>query len=266
MMQSIGILTALFIFKKVEVNYMIQRFVLRSTNYVYVYHSGGSELKYMRFMGMTESAYVSAKGTFKVLCFCSMYKDREETISEIKEDFSLDKSDRNVDANSVEESVACLDEFLKEIKPMLLEKFPEDKGYTVLFKNGELKRGLLYKGFIEPYMYKGYAEDGLTLDFDKTVKLIDTIDNESSLLTTTIPFLAKGKGMTPIQALSKMYNARRNNCILLKFIESADGTEAIFCVQGCILTYTALETVNHLLGYDDTEYVLKDYKGTVYYY
>lgn len=72
--------------------------------------------------------------------------------------------------------------------------------------------------------------------------------------------------MTPLQDLSRQYNAKRNNCFLLKFNESADGTEAILCVEGCILSYDALETVNQLLKSDSTDYVLKDYEGIVYYY
>lgn len=244
---------------------MLQRFVFRSTNYVYVYHSGGSELKYMRFMGMTESAYISAKGSYKVLCFCSMDKSRDEIIDDIKEDFSYEKSDRNLDSKSVEESIACLDEFLNEVKPMLLSKFSDSEGYTVLFKKGDIQKGILYEGFIEPYMFTGYGESGLSLEYLSKVKMLGVADNETSLMVSNIPFLARGKGMTPLQDLSRQYNAKVNNCFMMKLIQSTDGDDVIFSVVGVRLDRNALCDIESKLS-TNADFVLRDYSGIIYYY
>ena len=43
----------------------VKRLVFRSTNYVYVYHTG-DEVPYIRFMGMTEQAYQSTNGSFGI--------------------------------------------------------------------------------------------------------------------------------------------------------------------------------------------------------
>ena len=104
--------------------YMIERFILRSTNYVYVFHSGLDFGRFM-FMGMTPKAYETAKGSYRVSCFISQKDSYAETIDKIEEDFAIkDPQLRNLPKSvKKEESFDCAKEFYSEIVPKLNEEY-----------------------------------------------------------------------------------------------------------------------------------------------
>lgn len=143
----------------------LKRLVLHSKNYIYVYHSGGS-LDYMHFMGMTREAFEKAKGTYDVTCFVSTNGTYESTLEEVKEEFSLDKKDRNISTKvTIEQSTQCAKEFYEEVLPKLKETFNGERMW-VLFKKkdivkGKVTKGILYKGEADLYMIRSYMDEGL---------------------------------------------------------------------------------------------------------
>lgn len=238
----------------------VNRLVLRSTNYVYVYHTG-YEIKYMRFMGMTEQAYLSAKGSYKVLYCCEMNKTREEMIEDVHYEFSLDKDLRNIDSKRPEESIACIDEFLSEIKPMLLSKYTDDNNYSVLFRRGDYENGVIFSGLIYPSIHQ--VDGKLDLHKAKDVKLLGSVKNNSSMLTSQLPFRSK-KVITAISHLKNLYLGDNYNATLMHILVSSDEKECIFSFSSVNVSDSVLVLLNDIGNYEG-DYELSDYEEVYFY-
>ena len=238
----------------------VNRLVFRSTNYVYVYHTG-YEINGLRFMGMTEQAFRSAKGTYKVLYFCDMGKTREEMVEDVHYELSLDKDLRNIDSKKPEESIACIDEFLSEIKPMLQSKYPEGNAYSVLFKRGNYEKGILFSGFIYPTFH------GIDVKFDLSkaddVEMLGCVKNNSSLLTSQLPFQSK-KVITAISYLKNMYLGDAYNSILLRMIVSSDEKECIFSFTSVDASDSVVSLLDNI-NCSESDYELSDFEEVYYY-
>lgn len=126
---------------------MLKRLLLKSKNYLYVFHTG--DFTGMKFMGMTEEAYSKAKGTFKVWCFPSTRDTLESTIAEIEEDFyageTYGKDCMNISKGvKKEDAINCANEFYKEaincdkIKDLQVQYYLVDKASN---------KGILYEKF-----------------------------------------------------------------------------------------------------------------------
>ena len=238
----------------------VYRLIFKSTNYVYVYHTG-YEIQHMRFMGMTEQAYQSAKGSYKVLYFCGMGKTREEMIEDVHYEFSLDKDLRNIDSKHPEESIACIDEFLSEIKHMLLSKYLNDNKYSVLFRKGNYEKGVIFSDFIYPSIHQ--VDGKLDLHKAKDVKLLGSLKNNSSMLTSQLPFRSK-KVITAISHLKNMYLGDNYNATLMHIIVSSDEKECIFSFTSVNVSDSVLALLNEIGKYEG-DYELSDYERVYFY-
>lgn len=119
----------------------MERVVLRTKNYVYVFHSG--DLDNLMFMGMTCKAYESAKSVYNVSCFIRSYKDLDSSLEEIEEYFKLDSSLRSIPKNiSKQQAIDCAKEFYSEGLDKIFSNF--DRSQFIIDKLSW--RGVLYKG------------------------------------------------------------------------------------------------------------------------
>ena len=91
----------------------MEKVVLRTKNYVYVFHSG--DLDNLMFMGMTYKAYESAKSVYNVSCFIRSYEGLDSNLEEIEEDFKLDSNLRSIPKNiPKQQAIDCVKEFYSE--------------------------------------------------------------------------------------------------------------------------------------------------------
>lgn len=238
----------------------VKRLVFRSTNYVYVYHTG-EEVPYMRFMGMTEQAYQSAKGTYKVLYCCEMNKTREEMVEDVYYEFSLDKDLRNICSKKPEESIACIDEFLSEIKPMLLSKYGNENTYSILFRRGDYEKGIIFSGLIYPNIHQ--VDGKLDLHKADDVNLLGSVKNNSSMLISQLPFQSK-KVITPVSRLGDMYLGNNYNATLMRILVSSDEKECIFSFTSVNISDSVGNLIEEIVGFD-SDYELSDYEVTYFY-
>lgn len=238
----------------------VNRLIFRSTNYVYVYHTG-YDIHNMRFMGMTEQAYQSAKGNYKVLYCCEMSKTREEMIEDVHYEFSLDKDLRNIDSKRPEESIACIDEFLSEIKPMLLNKYTDDNNYSVLFRRGDYENGIIFSGLIYPNIHQ--VDGKLDLHKAKDVKLLGSVKNNSSMLTSQLPFRSN-KTITAISHLKNMYLGGNYNATLMHILVSSDEKECIFSFSSINVSDNVFDLLTEI-GKHEGDYELSDYEEVYFY-
>lgn len=91
---------------------MLNRLVLETENYVYVYHTG--TFPHPLYMGMTKDAYNSVKSSFKVSCFIRTSHSYEENKKEVEYEHSLGKDGAYPMGIKLKDSIACLDEFYKD--------------------------------------------------------------------------------------------------------------------------------------------------------
>lgn len=127
----------------------MERVVLRTKNYIYVFHSG--DLDTIMFMGMTYKAYESAKGSFNVSCFIHPYKGLDGDLEEIEEDFKLDSSIRNIPKNiTKQQAIDCAKEFYSE-------------GLDKIFSNFKKSQFIIDKSSWRGVFYKGTDKDKLNL-------------------------------------------------------------------------------------------------------
>lgn len=238
----------------------VERLVFRSSNFVYVYHTG-YEVNSLRFMGMTEQAYLSAKGTYRVLYCCEMNKTRDEMVDDVYYEFSLEKDVRNIDSKRPEDSIACIDEFLSEIKPMLLSKYTDDNNYSVLFRRGDYENGVIFSGLIYPSIHQ--VEGKLDLHKAEDVKLLGSVKNNSSMLTSQLPFRSN-KVITAISHLKNLYMGDNYNATLMHILVSSDEKECIFSFSSVNVSDSVLTLLNKLSKHDK-DYELSDYE-TVYFH
>lgn len=185
---------------------MLKRFILNSTNYLYVFHTG--DFTGMKFMGMTEEAYRKAKGTYKVWCFPSTRDTLESTIAEIEEDFyageTYGKDCMNISKGvKKEDAIVCAREFYSEamgndcIKDLKVQYYLVDKSR---------KNGVLYNNFNELSYYKS--------EMVEIVPKLDTnvVVDFSSLLEEDIDF---GKKSTSFgKYISGCYNGDSRYCVI----------------------------------------------------
>lgn len=119
----------------------MERVVLRTKNYVYVFHSGG--LDTLMFMGMTYKAYESAKSVYNVSCFIRSYEGLDSNLEEIEEDFKLDSNLRSIPKNiPKQQAIDCVKEFYSEGLDKKFSNF--DRSQFIIDKLSW--RGVLYKG------------------------------------------------------------------------------------------------------------------------
>lgn len=119
----------------------MEKVVLRTKNYVYVFHSGG--LDTLMFMGMTYKAYASAKSVYNVSCFIRSYEGLDSNLEEIEEDFKLDSNLRSIPKNiPKQQAIDCVKEFYSEGLDKKFSNF--DRSQFIIDKLSW--RGVLYKG------------------------------------------------------------------------------------------------------------------------
>lgn len=119
----------------------MEKVVLRTKNYVYVFHSGG--LDTLMFMGMTYKAYESAKSVYNVSCFIRSYEGLDSNLEEIEEDFKLDSNLRSIPKNiPKQQAIDCVKEFYSEGLDKKFSNF--DRSQFIIDKLSW--RGVLYKG------------------------------------------------------------------------------------------------------------------------
>lgn len=119
----------------------MEKVVLRTKNYVYVFHSG--DLDSLMFMGMTYKAYESAKSIYNVSCFIRSYEGLGSNLEEIEEDFKLDSNLRSIPKNiPKQQAIDCVKEFYSEGLDKKFSNF--DRSQFIIDKLSW--RGVLYKG------------------------------------------------------------------------------------------------------------------------
>lgn len=119
----------------------MEKVVLRTKNYVYVFHSGG--LDTLMFMGMTYKAYESAKSVYNVSCFIRSYEGLDSNLEEIEEEFKLDSNLRSIPKNiPKQQAIDCVKEFYSEGLDKKFSNF--DRFQFIIDKLSW--RGVLYKG------------------------------------------------------------------------------------------------------------------------
>lgn len=185
--------------------------MLRTKNYVYVFHSGG--LDTLMFMGMTYKAYESAKSVYNVSCFIRSYEGLDSNLEEIEEDFKLDSNLRSIPKNiPKQQAIDCVKEFYSEGLDKKFSNF--DRSQFIIDKLSW--RGVLYKG-----------EDKLDLellsdkgDFINKFYLGDTID--FSVLANE--YVIRGKRTLIFKDYVKRVYMGDSRYMLLEIAENNDTT------------------------------------------
>jgi len=120
---------------------IMDKLVIGSHGFVYVYHSGLS-LTYMTMMGMTTEAYTKAKSHYNVSCFCKTHVDFKGNMSDLEEEFAMDKADRCISKTiKKEDSIKCLQVFHEYVMPRL--NLYLHKKYTFILDEDNLTKALL---------------------------------------------------------------------------------------------------------------------------
>lgn len=185
--------------------------MLRTKNYVYVFHSGG--LDTLMFMGMTYKAYESAKSVYNVSCFIRSYEGLDSNLEEIEEDFKLDSNLRSIPKNiPKQQAIDCVKEFYSEGLDKKFSNF--DRSQFIIDKLSW--RGVLYKG-----------EDKLDLellsdkdDFTHKFYLGNTID--FSVLANE--YVIRGKCTSIFKDYVKRIYMGDSRYMLLEIAENDDTT------------------------------------------
>lgn len=110
---------------------MLKRLILKSENYVYVYHSGN--IDDIQFMGMTEEAFNSARGSYNCCCWVRAQKGFENTRDDIVEDFKLEPCDRQTPSGITQEkAIDCAEEFFTQVVENFKKNYMTDIEYYLV--------------------------------------------------------------------------------------------------------------------------------------
>lgn len=173
---------------------MLNRLVLETENYVYVYHTG--IIPHPLYMGMTKDAYNSVKSSFKVSCFIRTANSYEENKKEVEYEHSLGKDGDYPTGIKIKDSIACLDEFYKDA---LQDVFIDFKRSTYLIDRDSWL-GVQLSGF-------DIVRYDLGMDFDYgAIKLGEVAIDFSNLANEHIMY---GKKSDALQTFLKTSRIKR---------------------------------------------------------
>ena len=144
---------------------------------------------------------------------------------------------------------------------MLLSKYTDDNNYSVLFRRGDYENGVIFSGLIYPSMHQ--VDGKLDLHKAKDVKLLGSVKNNSSMLTSQLPFRSK-KVITAISHLKNLYLGDNYNATLMHILVSSDEKECIFSFASVNVSDSVLALLNELRKYDG-DYELSDYEEVYFY-
>ncbi|MCM1214986.1 MAG: hypothetical protein NC548_10755 [Lachnospiraceae bacterium] len=100
---------------------MYKRLVLKSDNYVYVYHSGMKPNEFC-FMGMPKSDYLNSTGKYYVYCWVRVDESLSNAIQRIEEDLSSEEPNIPVGVTRIM-AIQCATEFYEQVRDSYLQDF-----------------------------------------------------------------------------------------------------------------------------------------------
>lgn len=238
----------------------------KSDNYVYFYKCG--TLYNAEFWGIAKSEWQKwenkeypLKDLIKVSLVCSMNSVLDEVLGQVEYEWTkkLFPESRCI---SKEDSLQCAKEFYTQVKPMVLEDYPNETHYGVLFQLGKYTEGILLSNSDGMLLYNLDA-----LDRDRFQKVFDNvcggITNCSTLLEKPIT-TGKKKTMSYLEyEKSKIVcPSKYTNAVLLDLYLSKDNKACISNL--CYMTiYSGY--LDMLMSYKDNSVAeLTDFEEVVF--
>lgn len=238
----------------------------KSDNYLYFYREGN--LYNGKFWGIPKSEWLKWKNKeyplkelMKVSFACSMDSSLDEVLSQVEFEWTkkLFPESRSI---SKEDSIQCVREFYSQVKPKVLEEYPSETHFGVLFQLGKYSEGILLDNSDGKLRYQlDYIDRGrFQIVFDK---VNGGIINSSTLLEKPISIDEK-KTMSYLEyekSRTLLYS-KYTNAVLLDLYVSKDNKT---CISNLCYMTIYPEYFDMLMSYkDNTVAELTDFEEVVF--